>query len=107
MYKILTKLAISPALKGYQDIVDCVEELKKDVRAKITAVYEIVARKRGSNWHRIERNVRHAIQISLSYGDLTLLGEIFGSVITSNARLTNSQFLKCLTIYVTEVQKNG
>lgn len=107
MYKILTKLAISPALKGYQDIIDCVEELKKNINAKIIPVYEIVARKRDGNWHRVERNIRKAVQTSLSYGDLTLLDKIFGSVITSDARLTNSQFLKCLTIYITEVQQSG
>lgn len=107
MYKTLTQLGISPSLKGFFEIDECVNELKKDINAKITGVYVTVARKTGSTWHRVERNIRHAVQISLSRGDLPLIRRMFGYVVDSEGRLTNSEFLKCLTMYLNGGSTNG
>lgn len=107
IHKTLIQLGISPSLSGYHNIVNCLKELENSVDAKIIAVYKIVARKYNSDWRRIERNIRKAIEVSLSRGDLELLHEIFSYVVTPEGRLTNSEFLKCLAIYVKEVQQNG
>lgn len=60
--EILLQLGITPNLLGYTYIADAVEIIgKEDERVKTTALYEIIAERRGTTYCKVERPIRHAI----------------------------------------------
>lgn len=98
--KLLHELGMPSHIKGYQYIRDSIEMMYKNPSTfgGITKeVYPYIADKYNTTPSRVERAIRHAIEVSWTRGDYDLMEEIFGhSVDFDRAKPTNSEFLATL-----------
>lgn len=95
--KTLHDLGIPSHIKGYQYIRDGVEIIfdRPDIIGGITKeLYPELANKFETTVSRVERAIRHAIEVSWNRGDWDLMEELFGhSVDIDKAKPTNSEFM--------------
>lgn len=95
--KTLHDLGIPSHIKGYQYIREGVEILfdRPDVIGGITKeLYPELADRFSTTVSRVERAIRHAIEVSWNRGDWDLMEELFGhSVDIDKAKPTNSEFM--------------
>ena len=95
--KILHELGIPSHIKGYQYIREGISILyeKPEVIGGITKeLYPDIANKFNTTVSRVERAIRHAIEVSWNRGNWDLMEEIFGhSVDIDKAKPTNSEFI--------------
>ena len=95
--KILHELGIPSHIKGYQYIREGISILyeRPEVIGGITKeLYPDIANKFKTTVSRVERAIRHAIEVSWNRGDWDLMEEIFGhSVDIDKAKPTNSEFI--------------
>ena len=95
--KILHELGIPSHIKGYQYIRDgvCMIFENPNMIGGITKeLYPELASKFDTTVSRVERAIRHAIEVSWNRGNWDLMEEIFGnSVDIDRAKPTNSEFI--------------
>lgn len=95
--RLLHDLGMPSHIKGYQYIRDSIELMynNPNVLGGITKeVYPFIADKYNTTPSRVERAIRHAIEVSWTRGDYDLMEEIFGhSVDIDKAKPTNSEFI--------------
>lgn len=95
--KLLHQLGIPSHIKGYSYIRESVFLFYKnsDAYGGITKeIYPEVALRFSTTASRVERAIRHAIEVSWTRGDYDLMEEIFGnSVAFDRAKPTNSEFI--------------
>lgn len=95
--KILHSLGIPSHIKGYHYIRESIFLIYKnpDLLGGITKeLYPEIAMKFETTSSRVERAIRHAIEVSWNRGDYELMEEIFGhSVDYDRAKPTNSEFI--------------
>ncbi len=95
--KILHELGIPSHIKGYQYIRNAIGIIyeKPDVIGAITKeLYPDLADKFDTTVSRVERAIRHAIEVSWNRGNWDLMEDIFGhSVDIDKAKPTNSEFI--------------
>lgn len=95
--KLLHDLGMPSHIKGYQYIRDAIILMHEDPNyfSGITKqLYPEIAKRYETTSSRVERAIRHAIEVSWSRGDYDLMDEIFGhSVDFDRAKPTNSEFL--------------
>jgi len=98
--KLLHKLGIPSHIKGYNYIRESVYLLYKDsdLYSGITKdIYPKVATKYSTTTSRVERAIRHAIEVSWGRGDYDVMEEIFGnSVALDRDKPTNAEFIATL-----------
>ena len=84
--KILHELGVPSHIKGYQYIREGI--------AVLFELYPDIASKYDTTVSRVERAIRHAIEVSWNRGNWQLMEEIFGhSVDIDKAKPTNSEFI--------------
>lgn len=97
---LLHSLGIPSHIKGFQYIREGIELMYKDpslIGAITKEMYPEIALKYDTTSSRVERAIRHAIEVSWSRGDYNLMEEIFGhSVDYDRAKPTNSEFIATL-----------
>lgn len=95
--KILHALGIPSHIKGYQYIREAISLVysKPELIGGITKeLYPEISIRYKTSVSRVERAIRHAIEISWNRGDWSLMEEIFGhSVDIDKAKPTNSEFI--------------
>lgn len=95
--KILHELGIPSHIKGYQYIRDgigLVFENPEIIGGITKELYPELADKFDTTVSRVERAIRHAIEVSWNRGNWDLMEEIFGnSVDIDRAKPTNSEFI--------------
>ena len=95
--KLLHGLGVPSHIKGYQYIREGVLLMyeKPDIVGAITKeLYPEIADRFDTTVSRVERAIRHAIEVSWNRGDIDLMEEIFGhSVDYDRAKPTNSEFI--------------
>lgn len=95
--KVLHELGIPSHIKGYQYIREGIAILyeRPEVVGAITKeLYPDIASKYDTTVSRVERAIRHAIEVSWNRGNWDLMEEIFGhSVDIDKAKPTNSEFI--------------
>jgi two-component system response regulator (stage 0 sporulation protein A) len=95
--KVLHELGIPSHIKGYQYIREGIGIIyeRPDVIGGITKeLYPELAHKFDTTVSRVERAIRHAIEVSWNRGSWDLMEEIFGhSVDIDKAKPTNSEFI--------------
>lgn len=95
--KILHELGIPSHIKGYQYIREAVFMIYEnpDIIGGITKeLYPTLAKKFNTTASRVERAIRHAVEVSWNRGSMQLMEEIFGySVDIDKAKPTNSEFI--------------
>ncbi len=94
---IIHKIGVPAHIKGYQylrcAIVSVV--LQPDMINAVTKqLYPGVAESFGTTPSRVERAIRHAIEVAWDRGDIDFLGSYFGSTVhNSRGKPTNSEFI--------------
>lgn len=95
--KIIHELGVPSNLKGYNYIREGIMLVYYDptLSSKITkGLYPQIAERYTSNESRVERSMRHAIEVSWNRGNWDMMEEIFGySVSIDKAKPTNSEFI--------------
>lgn len=95
--KLLHELGIPSHIKGYNYIREAITliYLEPSLIGSVTKkLYPEIAIKFGTTVSRVERAIRHAIEVSWLRGDWDLMEEIFGhSVDIDRAKPTNSEFI--------------
>ncbi len=95
--EILHQIGVPAHIKGYQylreAIIIAVEDM--DVINAVTKVlYPEVAKRFGTTASRVERAIRHAIEVAWDRGDLETLQKYFGyTVSNAKGKPTNSEFI--------------
>ena len=98
---IIHEIGVPAHIKGYQYLRDAitisVEE--KEMLVSVTKVlYPTIAKKHGTTSSRVERAIRHAIEVAWSRGQLEMIHEIFGYTVNSGkGKPTNSEFIALIT----------
>lgn len=97
---LLHNLGIPSHIRGYQYIKDGIMIIYRNnnVISYITKdVYPEIARKFNTTSTRVERAIRHAIEVSWSRGDINLMENIFGNSLNVNRdKPTNAEYLTTL-----------
>ena len=96
---ILHNLGIPSHIRGYKYIRDGIMMIyNNDNLSFITKeIYPQIAYKYNTTPSRVERAIRHAIEVSCIRGDLALMEELFGfSVSSDKSKPTNSEFLSTI-----------
>lgn len=95
--KILHELGIPSHIKDYQYIrnaIGIIYERPETIGGITKELYPELASKFDTTVSRVERAIRHAIEVSWNRGDWDLMEEIFGhSVDIDKAKPTNSEFI--------------
>ncbi len=95
--KTLHELGVPSHIKGYQYIregISIVYERPEIVGGITKELYPEIAKKYNTTVSRVERAIRHAIEISWNRGNWQLMEDIFGhSVDIDKAKPTNSEFI--------------
>jgi len=95
--KIIHQIGVPAHIKGYQylrtAILMTIED--SDVINSVTKVlYPSVAKKYGTTTSRVERAIRHAIEVAWDRGDVDTLNSYFGYTIqNTRGKPTNSEFI--------------
>lgn len=95
--KMLHELGIPSHIKGYQYIregIGIIFERPETIGGITKELYPELASKFDTTVSRVERAIRHAIEVSWNRGNWSLMEEIFGhSVDIDKAKPTNSEFI--------------
>ena len=94
---IIHEVGVPAHIKGYQYLREaiCIAVDDMDVINAVTKVlYPAVAKKFGTTSSRVERAIRHAIEVAWDRGDLETLQKYFGyTVSNAKGKPTNSEFI--------------
>lgn len=102
--KILHTLGVPSHIKGYvyiRDSIGIMATLNEGCGGITKEVYPEIAKKYNTTPSRVERAIRHAIEISWNRGDYDTMEEIFGhSVDYDKAKPTNSEFIATIADHI-------
>jgi len=101
----LLSYGLSPSLKGFNYIIEAVEYISNNEDYQITKdVYPSVAIKYHTSSNRVERAIRHSVEIVCSKQSESFLNDFIAFNKTSNQKkFTNSEFLSILAF----IKKNN
>ena len=101
---IMKEVGVPAHIKGYQYVrcsIIYVLENPETIGSVTKVLYPSVAKEFGTTASRVERAMRHAIDVAWSRGDAYVFQKYFGSTIDPNrGRPTNSEFIAMLVDYV-------
>jgi two-component system response regulator (stage 0 sporulation protein A) len=99
--RVIHEIGIPAHIKGYQYLRESIIMTSKDIEIinSITKLlYPEVAKKFGTTSSRVERAIRHAIEVAWDRGDIDVLNSIFGYTIHNNkGKPTNSEFIAMIS----------
>ena len=95
--KMLHELGIPAHIKGYQYLRDAISMVVRDremMEAVTKILYPEIAKKNYTSSSRVDRAIRHAIEVAWGRGSLEVIDELFGYTIsTGKGKPTNSEFI--------------
>ncbi|MCD8371354.1 MAG: sporulation transcription factor Spo0A [Clostridiales bacterium] len=99
--KLLHEIGIPAHIKGYQYLRDAImfTVREKEMLSSVTKVlYPSIAEMHETTASRVERAIRHAIEVAWSRGRLETIHSIFGyTVSTGKGKPTNSEFIALIS----------
>ena len=99
--EIIHEIGIPAHIKGYQYIREAIILTVRDmdlINAVTKALYPMVAKRYNTTPSRVERAIRHAIEVAWDRGDVDVLSGYFGYTIqTSRGKPTNSEFIAMIS----------
>lgn len=99
--ELLHEIGIPAHIKGYMYLRTAILEtfINVDFLGQITKVlYPEIAKKYTTTASRVERAIRHAIEVAWNRGNIDAIDEIFGYTISaSKAKPTNSEFIAMIS----------
>lgn len=102
--KTLDQIGVKHSLKGYGYIISAVEKCLEN-RSKlihiIKGLYTEIAEENSDTVWRVERSIRHAIEVTWTNGNTNAINKIFGyTVSVEKGKTTNSEFIALITDFV-------
>lgn len=98
--KMLHELGVPAHIKGYQYLRSAIQlsvENMENLHSITKILYPTIAKIYNTTPSRVERAIRHAVEVSFSRGKMETLEEVFGySVNTMKGKPTNSEFIAML-----------
>ncbi|MCI5821849.1 MAG: sporulation transcription factor Spo0A [Lachnospiraceae bacterium] len=98
---IIHEIGVPAHIKGYQYLRDAIVMSVNDMEMlnSITKVlYPTIAKKYDTTTSRVERAIRHAIEVAWSRGKMDTIDELFGYTINhGKGKPTNSEFIALIT----------
>ena len=95
--EIIHQIGVPAHIKGYQYLRDAIRMAIEDeqiINAVTKRLYPAVAKKHATTSSRVERAIRHAIEVAWDRGDVDTLTAYFGYTIQSErGKPTNSEFI--------------
>lgn len=95
--QMLHEVGIPAHIKGYQYLRDAIEisVLDKEMLTSVTKVlYPSIAKKHSTTPSRVERAIRHAIEVAWSRGEMDTINDLFGYTVSrGKGKPTNSEFI--------------
>ena len=98
---IIHQIGVPAHIKGYQYLRDAILMAIDDdqiINAVTKRLYPAVAKKHATTSSRVERAIRHAIEVAWDRGDVDVLNAYFGYTIhNSRGKPTNSEFIAMIS----------
>jgi len=95
--KMIQQMGVPAHVKGYQYIRDAIVSVIKDVSllgAVTKELYPMIAKKYNTTPSRVERAIRHAIELAWDRGNIDFMNKFFGYTINvDRGKPTNSEFI--------------
>jgi two-component system response regulator (stage 0 sporulation protein A) len=95
--ELMNKVGVPPNFKGYLYLRDCIKLVAKDfdrLGSIMKTVYPIVAERYDSTPQKVERTIRHALEITWERGNMKILDELFGNTVDAQrGKATNTLFI--------------
>ncbi len=95
--EVLHQMGIPAHVKGYQYLRDAILYIMDDINllgAVTKELYPLVGEKYNTSASRVERAIRHAIELAWSRGNVDMMVQYFGYTInTEKGKPTNSEFI--------------
>ena len=102
--KILHEVGIPAHIKGYSYLrtaITCSYNNSEYIGQITKVLYPEIAKKYKTTGSRVERAIRHAIEVAWNRGNIDTIDEIFGYPISaSKAKPTNSEFIAMIADYI-------
>ena len=99
--EVIHEIGVPAHIKGYQYIREAIIFTVKDmelINAVTKALYPMVAKKHGTTSSRVERAIRHAIEVAWDRGDIEVLQKYFGYTVSNiKGKPTNSEFIALIS----------
>ena len=99
--EIIHQIGVPAHIKGYQYLRDAILMAIEDdsiINAVTKRLYPAVAKRHGTTSSRVERAIRHAIEVAWDRGDVDTLTAYFGYTIhTERGKPTNSEFIAMIS----------
>lgn len=102
--KTLDQIGVKHSLKGYGYIISAVEKCLEN-RSKLISIikglYTEIAEENSDTVWRVERSIRHAIEVTWTNGNTNAINKIFGYTFSvEKGKPTNSEFIALITDFV-------
>ena len=99
--KTLDQIGVKHSLKGYGYIISAVEKCLEN-RSKLISIikglYTEIAEENSDTVWRVERSIRHAIEVTWTNGNTNAINKIFGYTVSGEkGKPTNSEFIALIT----------
>ena len=108
---IIHEIGVPAHIKGYQYLREAIMLAVEDmeiINAVTKILYPEVAKRFGTTPSRVERAIRHAIEVAWDRGDLETLQRFFGYTVNSaKGKPTNSEFIAMIADRLVLQKKNG
>lgn len=99
--EIIHQIGVPAHIKGYHYLRDAIMLAVKDndiINAVTKQLYPTVAKSHNTTSSRVERAIRHAIEVAWDRGDVDILNNYFGYTIhNSRGKPTNSEFIAMIS----------
>ena len=99
--EIIHQIGVPAHIKGYQYLRDAILMAIEDeeiINAVTKRLYPSVAQRHSTTPSRVERAIRHAIEVAWDRGDVDVLNSYFGYTIhTGRGKPTNSEFIAMIS----------
>ena len=99
--EIIHQIGVPAHINGYQYLRDAILMAIEDddiINAVTKRLYPAVAKKHGTTSSRVERAIRHAIEVAWDRGDVDVLNSYFGYTIhNGRGKPTNSEFIAMIS----------
>ena len=108
---VIHEIGVPAHIKGYQYLREAIIIAVNDmevINAVTKVLYPAVAKRFGTTPSRVERAIRHAIEVAWDRGDLETLQKYFGyTVSNAKGKPTNSEFIAMIADRLVLELKNG
>ena len=108
---IIHEIGVPAHIKGYQYLREAIILTIRDmdmINAVTKALYPEVARRFSTTPSRVERAIRHAIEVAWDRGDLEVLQKFFGYTVSNiKGKPTNSEFIAMIADHLSLKQKQS